>query len=179
MRTDLPKLKSTSRGIFDKYGIKTEEEQKDWSESRKWDFQKEIFDGKVRQDQENERFIADRTLLDHFAYCLYRCHRVLTPAVIESLEVLCYENLRKYDALFYFQVGLFTPAADGLRETNPGYHYTIDTILQGLLFKLGVPVWWVPPGTEKERAQFVERRISTPTCGRPKEVLGNRPQWRR
>lgn len=124
------------------------------------DLQREIWRQKVKQEQEwkDYKYIADRTLLDHFAYVLYRAgHVIVTPEELREKEEAIRRDLLTYDLVYFFPTGEFLPPRDDFREHSAGYFHALDTIMRGLIAKLDTEdrVCQIRTGSPAERAQQV------------------------
>lgn len=156
---------SVLRKIFAEEGI-TEAQQRHMSKHDKWRLQKKFFDAKVQQDHEQPNGLFDRTLLDHVAYCLFRCDDAIADTTLKSMLIVTEENMRKYDLLFYFPLyGTWEVPADGLRENHLAYQSAIDLLMQGLLVKFGLRYIRVPDGAPDQRAQAVLKSIQEVRVG--------------
>lgn len=147
-----------ARTVFKELGY-TEADQRHMSKHDKWRLQKKIFDAKIQQDHDNPDGLFDRTLVDHIAYCLFRCDDAINDTTIKSMLIVTAENMAKYDQLFYFPVYDWVPDADQLRETNLSYRMAIDFMVQGIIRNLGIPYFRVPNGAPDQRAQAVLKVI--------------------
>ena len=94
---------SVPRIVFERRGL-NEAKQRNMSRFDRWSLQKEIFEEKLKQDAEVLTGVFDRTLLDHLAYCLYRCSDTVPDNIYSSYLELVRENVTKYDYLFYFPI---------------------------------------------------------------------------
>ncbi len=70
-------LKSASRTIFEQRGM-SEHTEKHMTVEERWGFQGAIFNLKLYRDSEWRNFLADRTVLDHYAYCLVQAAGAMT-----------------------------------------------------------------------------------------------------
>jgi len=135
-----PVLPSVVRGVFKEFGIKSEDDQLGKDSEFLWTLQRVILERKLERDLVTPEFVCDRTPLDHWVYCLFRCNAHLSG----TEEFAYWENeirdaLRGYDVIFYFPTGLFTPGDDGMRVQSAAYHAMIDSMLRGYLERWRVP----------------------------------------
>ena len=144
---EAPLMKSTSRQVYEQLKI-TEDDVLKMSNEEKWKLQENIFSMKMLNDDQSSEFIADRTILDHWAYCLMYC-----GAFIPDNKFIEYEsNVRKhmkgaYTHLFYYPWGYWTPTKeeqDGVRQTAMGWQSAIDAIITGYCVRWNLPVVEVP-----------------------------------
>lgn len=112
----------------------------------KWDLQLKIFDKKIWLDDNTASFVADRTLLDHWAYCLMYCAGNMDNNVFEQYENMVRKHmLSSYSILFYFPWGHWFPAkSDGVRSDKLAWQSSIDAIICGYCFRWNLPVITLP-----------------------------------
>lgn len=153
----VPVLGSVTRSVFQRRGL-TEADQESMSPEDRLNLQMEIFsERRAAEKAIGGAFISDRTLVDHFAYCLFRNYAVIGDVDHTALLDEAVESAASYDALFYFPIS-FTPPADGLRQAGVAYNYCIDAIISKVID--GVDgVMRVPDGTPLQRATAVFERI--------------------
>lgn len=145
---------SASRTVFEARGLSEKKEERMTPEEL-WDLQWEIFDLKVRND-DREDFVADRTILDHYAYCLIQAGPAMTDVEAKLVEEKVWNHmLGEYDGIVYFEHGLIPPEKDGVRETRESYQTMIDLIIRGFLGKYLISYYAVPMGTPEERARAI------------------------
>lgn len=117
--------------------------------------QKTGFDAKMNQDGKEPRGIFDRTLLDHFGYCLFRCSPFIDDSVCKSMMILVKENLTKYDLLFYFPMYEWTLQGDGFRDDSYANRLTHDIIIRGLIKEMHCEIYTVPDIRVEDRIRFI------------------------
>lgn len=155
----LPRLSSPTRAVFARWGI-TEADQESMTPDDKLRLQMEIFSERVSAEERvGDTFLSDRTLLDNYAYCLFRNYERLDRHSLELLESQVQANLKLYTHIFYFPI-LFDPPSDGFRQVGFAYNRCIDSIIQSFLTRNRVASFVVPMGTPEERARFVLNRIA-------------------
>jgi integrase len=152
----LPIMKSASRQVFESRRIR-EDDQFTMTEAQKWNLQNRIFVLKQELDATTEHFIADRTLLDHFCYCLYRCSKSVDKRMTDNLQTRVLDNLKKYDFLFYFPTGVFDAQPDGLRADDYAYRLMIGAIMEGLLHRYEIPCYLMQESLIHERVEGIKR----------------------
>lgn len=147
----VPVLKSASRTVYEREDL-TEEIVGKMSLEEAWALQFRIFQEKVEMDKAPQ-FIADRTLLDHYAYCLLYCNKIMTNEEWEDFEGMVKDHMsRSYSHIFYFPFGLFDPPDDGVRNFRKAWQVTIDAILRGYLSKWNLFYATVPKLEPEARA---------------------------
>ena len=155
----LPRLSSPTRLVYARWGI-TEADQLHMTGDEKLRLQMEIFEERVRaEDNVGETFLSDRTLLDNYAYCLFRNYEMIDRHSLDMLESQVRANLKLYTHIFYFPI-LFDPPSDGFRQTGYAYNRMIDSIIHAFLSRNGVAAYTVPMGSPEERAHFILSRIA-------------------
>ena len=157
---DLDQPKSASRQVYEENNL-TEEKVLNMSGAEQLDLQTAIFKQKVENDQEFS-YVTDRTILDHYAYCLAYCGGHMPNSVFRSYEeqtrVLMHST---YSHIFYFPWGYFDAPADGVRSPIEAWQSQIDALLVGYVFRWGLPVITVPQtfGGEHERDNFILKHV--------------------
>ena len=148
----LPILPSVARSVWADFGIT----EKDMTDNRDYDFaltiQRAIFDKRLLAEMDYGGFISDRTLLDTYCYMLMWCHQGMTDSVARSLFVVTLENMKKYDAIFYFPLEAFrtTDETSGMRAQGAAQALLMDNLLKGFLLK-AFPGYSVVPGAGVEQ----------------------------
>lgn len=143
-KLDLPTFESASRIIYTEEGLSEEIVQVEFSNEEKLDLQRKIFDKKVEQDQAFS-YITDRTVLDHYAYCLAYCGGFMSNEIYEQFE----EKVRTlmhstYTHIFYFPWGYWEAGSDGVRQDRKSWQSQIDALIMGYTVRWGLPVIEVP-----------------------------------
>lgn len=158
-KLDIPVLPSTTRQVFEKWGI-NEDAQETMSSEEKWKLQKDIFENRFNTEfQAGNSFISDRTLLDNYAYCKLRCYLAITEEEEKELKKRVLDNLKTYDAIFYFPM-TFKPVPDELRQANYTFLTVIDSIIFSFLSRDYGDGYIVPKGTPEFRAEYVLEQIN-------------------
>jgi thymidylate kinase len=151
---DLPKLGSVTRRVWNRWGI-TEADQENMSPEDRLKLQFDIFAEREKAELEiGDDFISDRTLLCHYAYCVFRNYGLITDKEFEDLELRVVANLSTYDWIFYFPM-TFTPHSDGLRQTGNAYNACIDGLIFRFLEKFSIPYVRIKNGTPEVRAEQI------------------------
>lgn len=154
----LPMLKSASRIIYEKHNL-TEEKVQQFTSEQKLNLQSKIFETKVKRDQQFN-YVTDRTVLDHYAYCLAYCGGFMkNETYLEFEEKVRTLMLSTYSHIFYFPWGYWLPESDGVRQDLLSWQSQIDTIITGYCLRWELPVIAVPQNGENERNEFVKRII--------------------
>jgi len=156
----IPFLPSISRAVFADLGL-TEADQVDMSDEDRWGLQCKILSAKRKQDSMHEPGVLDRTLLDHAAYCLYRCSGIISRDEYGRLIDEVGDNLRHhYDRVFYFPAGVYPPVDDGFRQGGLAYQTAIDCLIRGMLSRFDLPHVIVEPVLLDERVAFIHDIVS-------------------
>jgi len=164
----LPVMKSASRVVYENKKL-TEELVAKSTPDQKWALQGEIFNAKVLQDDFNMQFIADRTLLDHWAYCLMYCAADLPDDIFVKYEALVRKHMiAAYSHVFYFPWGYFFAESDGVRQDAKAWQYAIDNIIMARLNSWGIPAIEVPQTRGLDyRTGFIHAAITDAGKGSP------------
>jgi hypothetical protein len=156
---DLPTMESASRLVYTEKGI-NEEDCNNYSEQEKLDLQTDIFNLKAKQDNQFS-YVADRTLLDHYCYCLTYCGNFMDDETFNRFEDMTRSHMRStYNYVFYFPWGYFEAEGDGVRRDLQSWQSMIDAIMVGYIMRWDLPVVEVPQ-TEgiDARNQWILRHI--------------------
>ena len=163
----LPLLKSASREVYEELDL-TEAKCLKLDAFAKWELQKQIFNKKIQKDDENYSFVADRTLLDHWAYCLMYCATTMSNEEFAYMETLVRKHMQStYTNLFYFPFGFWFPDnADGVRQDSRAWQNAIDSIIVGYIVRWNLPVIQVPQNSADERNSFIEKTLQGNQAGK-------------
>ena len=155
MNEPLPLIKSASRSVYEANDL-TEEKVAAMSPEDQLKLQMAIFSQKIMLDQKFS-YIADRTILDHFAYCLAYCSNHMSNELFMQFE----EQVRSlmlstYSHLYFFPWGYWQAEDDGVRSTKAAWQSQIDAILVGYVMRWNLPAVFVPQDRgEDYRNEFV------------------------
>lgn len=133
---------SAARDVFKRWGL-TEEQQRQLTPQTALQLQMEIWDAKAELDKQavsdslnGLTTIFDRTPIDHWAYTLYRCGATLTSELYAKIYARTYNELVRYDVVFYTPLVTFSGTDDGMRETGFGYRVCIDILIRNTINEL-------------------------------------------
>ena len=137
----IPTIKSASRAVYEQDNL-TEEKCMALDDVGKYELQFRIFGMKTELDLKTFAFVADRTLLDHWAYCLMYCGAFIPNNEYTQFEKDVRVHMRStYTHLFYFPFGYWFPAeADGVRQDHYSWQSAIDAIILGYIHRWRLPV---------------------------------------
>ena len=111
------------------------------SPEEKIQFQVEVFKAKIAQDRNTERFVADRTLIDHLIYCLILLQGTLSPSQVNELISVTKDHCNQaYDIIFYIPTVGYSPKPDQVRYTDPALIGAFDFASLGFLTHLQGPL---------------------------------------
>ena len=156
---DLTFHEGVARKVFRARNL-TEADQHAMTPEQRLELQMEILECKIAQDLETPIGVFDRTALDHYAYCLYRCQQAMDDRTYEHILKLTQANLRRYRLIFYFPKPHWKDGSDGMREGGEAYTNLIDSIILGSIAQWNRPgsyrVHMLEPGTTIDwRAQHI------------------------
>lgn len=162
-KMNAPLIKSASRAVYEERDL-TEAKCLALPDEEKFLLQFDIFDKKIDLDLNTFGYVADRTLLDHWAYCLMYC-----SAFMDNLQFAKFEEkvrvhmLSTYSHIFYFPFGYWFPEkGDGVRQDSHAWQSAIDAIIVGYIQRWRLPVIEVPQVNGPEgRTDFVVRKVSS------------------
>ena len=151
----LDRPESASREIYRENSL-TETAVISLDPKEKLDLQLNIFDRKVTNDQKYS-YVTDRTIADHYAYCLAYCGGFMPNSTFreyeESTRTLM---LSSYSYIFYFPWGYWEADDDGVRSSVDAWQSQIDALLTGFIVRWGLPVVEVPQRRgEVGRSDFI------------------------
>lgn len=157
---DIPILTSASRIVYEEQELSEELVYKMDAEE-KWDLQRMIFNKKIEMDDGTPSFVADRTLLDHWVYCLLYCGKDMSKEEFHHMENMVRKHmLSNYSHLFYFPWGHWEADPDGVRQDAPGWQSSIDALIVGYCIRWNLPMKEVPQhGGPEIRDQFIKAQV--------------------
>lgn len=149
-------LKSASRQAYEELNL-TEAIVAKQNETEKWDLQKKIFMTKINNDDTTFEFVADRTLLDHWAYCLAYCSTFIPNDEYKRMEALVRNHMKAtYSHIYYFPWGYWISEGDGVRQDQYAWQSQIDATILGYIIRWNLKVKEVPQTRGPEaRNQFI------------------------
>lgn len=150
----LPKLCGITRKCIEENKLSINEH----SDNRS---QKAIFDAYERQLYSLDSYIAERSLIDVYAYTL---HQVKIGKCSPTIAETQYSHLEKFVALnpnaIYFLLNAeFPVVSDGTRSTDKEYQQEIQTNILNTLKQLGCKYYLVS-GNVEERVNFITSVIN-------------------
>lgn len=151
---------SASREVYKVFDL-TEEKVLAMTPKEQIELQGEIFHQKVRNDQEYS-YVTDRTILDHYAYCLAYCAGHMDNATFQNYEEQTRTMmLSTYTHIFYFPWGYWDAPKDGVRSASEAWQSQIDAIIAGYILRWNLPVVEVPQDLGEDiRNDFILESIS-------------------
>jgi len=138
---NVPTIKSASRAVYEQDNL-SEEKCMALDNVGKYELQFRIFGMKTELDKQTFAFVADRTLLDHWAYCLMYCGSFIPNDEYTQFEENVRVHMRStYTHLFYFPFGYWFPEkGDGVRQDHYSWQSAIDAIILGYIHRWRLPV---------------------------------------
>jgi len=162
---NLPTFKSASRLVYESKGLTEEKVFNEFSNNQKLALQMEIFETKIKLDNAFS-YVTDRTLLDHYAYCLAYCGGFMTNEQFQKFDEKVQIAMRStYTHIFYFPWGFwFNPPdkgqGDRVRRDLMSWQSQIDSIILGHLNRWSIPAIVVPQTQGPEvRNKFIKKMI--------------------
>lgn len=156
---------SVSREVFAEMGIVNELSQKDMTDAEQLKLQWAIAERRKRGLESLPAFVTDRLALDNYVYALRRCGTALDEPTRRRWEEAMVEDLYAADLVLYCPAGLFTPADDGMRQTDVAHRHLIDAAIYGLLCKhafdkMAAHVYIVNMADLDRRKKYVDAFVS-------------------
>jgi len=155
----LPFNKSASRIVYEELDM-TEEKCAKLPDEEKYKLQFKIFEKKIELDKAFT-YVSDRTLLDHWAYCLMYCGAFIPDSQYFEFEDMVRTHMKTtYSHIFYFPFGYWFAKGDGVRQDHQSWQSAIDAIIVGYIHRWQLNVHEVPQihGSE-HRAKYVINTI--------------------
>ncbi|MCK4306171.1 MAG: ATP-binding protein, partial [Candidatus Eisenbacteria sp.] len=115
-------------------------------DAQSWILHTQIAD-EIQLANEQDVVICDRSLLDNYAYLVYR----LPPP--PTLDALVAHWMRTYTHLFKVPI-VNPPAFDGTRDTNRAFQEAVDQKVDELIDRFGVTVYRLAPD---DRPNWIEQ----------------------
>lgn len=133
--TGLPFIPSPSRGVFEKHGVKTEDDQLRMSAQQRLDLQMDIFHAIDKQVFETEEGIFDRTHVDNYYMLLFRCHDIVGGNIVRHLGERAFEGLETFTHIWYAPIyyGKEWQIDDGMRTQSLAARRMMDFFIRGFL----------------------------------------------
>jgi nicotinamide riboside kinase len=156
---EIPVLKSSSRQVYEDQEL-TEDTVLELTDAEKLKLQTDIFKNKMQNDR-HFSYVADRSILDHYAYCLAYCGHIFdNNQFVEYEETTQTHMLSAYSHIFYFPWGFWMADGDGVRQDKWAWQSQIDAIIVGYLHRWGVACTTVPQiGGVDHRNEFIKQHI--------------------
>ena len=124
-------------------------------------FQKEIFYRQIKEEQKEQNFVSDRSLIDALAYTAQ--HTSLFNELVHSDECKEYiKKLKQPDSfVFFVRPHKYMLKQDGIRESLDWEGViAIDSMIKMLLQLFGIRYFDIHTGSIQERIQLVESVLS-------------------
>ena len=165
--TGLEMLPSASRKVFERMGVKTEDEQNVLPPENVWELQRNIQEAHWTQQfttalKTKERVICDRTQWDQFTYALLQCSKTISHEDYGWLEGLALGSTAFYTHIILFPFRTYINHNDGMRTNSWGMRNTFQIILEALLLKYAVPHYRVRTETVEDRVQEIAKFCNLP-----------------
>jgi hypothetical protein len=153
--------KSAARSIYEAKGLSEFKVLNSLMDEEKLDLQMEIFHAKIENDRQFS-YVADRTVLDHYAYTLAYCGGFMTDNEFNTFDDMVQTRMRStYSHVFFFPWGFWFPEiSDDVRQDLHSWQSQIDGLILGHLVRWNIPFNVVPQSHgEDERNAFVRNII--------------------
>ena len=137
--------------------LRTAEERKKF-QCDAWQFRR------MKEEQFNQNFISDRTLLDHLAYIITTGGIDDLPRIPDVADIMDREdlylsttqaNMMLYDQVFFFPINVFHQVDH--RRSSIAYHRTLEALIKYFLDFWQIPYWTVVMPDLQSRANFIYR----------------------
>lgn len=151
-------FRSVNRAVFAKFGH-TQITHESLSQAKRLEIQQASFVARMDQERNVSSGLFERTLLDHYMYCLLYCSDVLSTYQLMTMREQVLENLFGYQLLLYFPVYEWPLPEDGWRNVKMGNREIQELILRGFIRRHSVRAHRVPDVGVTERLDYVQRRF--------------------
>jgi nicotinamide riboside kinase len=130
---NIPYRPSVNRAVFEKFGF-TQLTHTELTQADRLQIQRASFYAKIEQDAEFTDGVFERSLLDHYMYCLLYCYEAIPADVINSMEAMVADNLTGYRYLLFFPIYPWgTEPTDGFRDASLANRKLQEYILLGFI----------------------------------------------
>jgi len=138
----IPFNKSASRIVYEEMNL-TEAKCAKLPDEEKYQLQFKIFEKKIELDKAFT-YVSDRTLLDHWAYCLMYCGAFIPDDNYFTFEETVRTHMKTtYSHIFYFPFGYWFENGDGVRQDHQSWQSAIDAIIVGYIHRWNLSVFEV------------------------------------
>ncbi|GAA6136507.1 hypothetical protein NBRC116583_02540 [Arenicella sp. 4NH20-0111] len=118
-------------------------------------FQTMYLGQKIILEDNNKKFLTERSYADCLAYWRLHCSESATNDENEFIESLCYKNIYKYDFHFFYPNGYLKLEQDGFRNPSLEYHKKYEKELLKIYEEWKIERIEMPLTNIKERTRFV------------------------
>lgn len=155
----LPFIPSPSRAVFEKRGVKTEDDQRNLSPEGRLLLQMDIFEAITQQTKEYKSGIFDRTNLDNLFYGFLQCSDVLLDIEVERMYSTTVEMLRTFDVLIYVPIYDWKPPSDGMRTESTASRLLASSFIHSFLYRNDIAHFICSNHTASTRAELLFDKI--------------------
>lgn len=171
--TGITRIPSSTRSVFKRLGLETEEAQEQLSGAGRISLQlgiQEAFFDSLRGRKEG---LTDRTPLDHWCYSLYYCGNWMDDTFSKDMRGRIVKALKRFSHVFYFPLVTFPTQSDGMRKDGFGYRLCYDMLLRQALREFEVNALTVRINVSaqdraKQIAQYLRSKALSADEGRAK-----------
>lgn len=129
-------------------------------------YQYEILNAKLAQDESLRRGIFDRTPIDQLSYMCIKCGHALPDELFKSFVDSVHLGMRMYDVIVFFPVYEEIPYAnDGFRICSRAYQLTQESVMRYWLNELDISYHEMPMGTVSQRLTVARQIIDAKRRG--------------
>ena len=155
-------LPSVMAEVIARHGIQSEQSLETFPPEKLRKFQLDGFFTRVNQENmwSKKSYLADRTLLDHFAYIISWCGVAWVDDILSSsLLNQIHKSLGQYDAIFYFPMRVFHNPSSEKRISRTLYHEMVDQVIYSFLKTHNITHFTVGTDSLTGRVSMVETVI--------------------
>jgi hypothetical protein len=150
--------------VFEQFGY-TQLTHTKLSPEQRWEIQLASFQAKMVQEATAVTGgIFERSLLDHYMYCLLYCHEVIPESDHRIMLQQVKYNLDSYDIIYFFPIYAWPQPEDDFRDASIANRELQDFILRGYISKYGWveldnKMWKLPNISLEQRVQYLKADV--------------------
>lgn len=151
---DIPYIPEYAREVAQEMGIGNIREL---TPETTYDFQINILDKKITEEDRHETFIADRSSADNAAYYFRWCCRDVPDEKNKTYIERCFERLKEYDKIIVLPWNGIPLQDDGFRSKKLYYQYEIHCLILGILADQKIDYEILEEKTLEGRLKYLEK----------------------
>lgn len=151
---------SVARSVMvDEWGLESELDGAKLPEHERYQLQHMMFVRRLEVERKVAEFVADRTTIDHVAYCLMHCWSSMSAEEIADMLEKTRVAMSQLDVVFFVPSTNVPKRDDEFRNGTGSMREVVDVMIRGLLDRIDVRYIVVPPGSKAEQFTFVHKHV--------------------